>query len=122
MIIAQKKGAGPDYSGPAPFFVKSRTEAINFRPAFGAAGRTRTDTVSLPLDFESSASANFTTAAYAWRPHRESNPELALRRGLLYPFNYGDILTNISYNIITKKARNFSSVRKICNKKTLLPL
>ncbi len=31
----------------------------------GAAGRTRTDTVSLPLDFESSASANFTTAAYA---------------------------------------------------------
>ena len=30
---------------------------------FGAAGRTRTDTVSLPLDFESSASANFTTAA-----------------------------------------------------------
>lgn len=23
-----------------------------------------------------------------WRPHRESNPELALRRGLLYPFNY----------------------------------
>ena len=29
----------------------------------GAAGRTRTDTVSLPLDFESSASANFTTAA-----------------------------------------------------------
>ena len=30
---------------------------------YGAAGRTRTDTVSLPQDFESSASANFTTAA-----------------------------------------------------------
>ena len=30
----------------------------------GAAGRSRTGTVSLPLDFESSASANFTTAAY----------------------------------------------------------
>ena len=30
----------------------------------GAAGRSRTDTVSLPLDFESSASANFTTAAF----------------------------------------------------------
>ncbi len=30
----------------------------------GAAGRGRTDTVSLPQDFESSASANSTTAAY----------------------------------------------------------
>ena len=29
----------------------------------GAAGRGRTDTVSLPRDFESRASANFTTAA-----------------------------------------------------------
>ena len=27
-----------------------------------------------------------------WHSHRESNPELALRRGLLYPFNYGSIL------------------------------
>ena len=33
--------------------------------AFGAADRSRTDTVSLPRDFESRASANFTTAAYA---------------------------------------------------------
>ena len=31
---------------------------------FGAEGRTRTDTISLPLDFESSASASFTTSAY----------------------------------------------------------
>ena len=31
---------------------------------YGAAGRGRTDTVSLPRDFESRASANFTTAAY----------------------------------------------------------
>lgn len=31
----------------------------------GAAGRTRTDTVSLPPDFESGASANFTTTANA---------------------------------------------------------
>ena len=30
---------------------------------FGAQGRNRTDTVSLPLDFESSASTNFTTRA-----------------------------------------------------------
>jgi hypothetical protein len=30
----------------------------------GAEGRTRTDMVSLPLDFESSASANFTTSAF----------------------------------------------------------
>ncbi len=26
--------------------------------------------------------------AFSWHSHRESNPELALRRGLLYPFNY----------------------------------
>ena len=32
---------------------------------FGAAGRGRTDTVSLPPDFESGASANSTTAAYS---------------------------------------------------------
>lgn len=25
-----------------------------------------------------------------WCPRRESNPDLPLRRGLLYPFNYGD--------------------------------
>ncbi len=25
-----------------------------------------------------------------WRPHQESNLELALRRGPLYPFNYED--------------------------------
>ena len=31
---------------------------------FGADGRTRTGTVSLPTDFESVASANFTTSAY----------------------------------------------------------
>ena len=31
---------------------------------YGAADRGRTDTVSLPQDFESSASANSTTAAY----------------------------------------------------------
>ena len=31
---------------------------------FGAAGRNRTDTVSLPRDFESRASASFTTAAF----------------------------------------------------------
>ena len=31
---------------------------------YGAAGRGRTDTVSLPRDFESRAAANFTTAAY----------------------------------------------------------
>ena len=30
---------------------------------YGAQGRNRTDTVSLPLDFESSASTNFTTRA-----------------------------------------------------------
>ena len=34
--------------------------AIGF---YGAEGRTRTDMVLLPLDFESSASANFTTSA-----------------------------------------------------------
>lgn len=34
-------------------------------PCYGAAGRTRTDTVSLPPDFESGASANFTTTANA---------------------------------------------------------
>ena len=33
--------------------------------SFGAAGRGRTDTVSLPRDFESRASANSTTAAYS---------------------------------------------------------
>ena len=33
-------------------------------PFYGAGGRGRTDTVSLPLDFESSASANSTTPAF----------------------------------------------------------
>ena len=33
---------------------------------FGAGGRTRTGTVSLPTDFESVASANFTTPAHIY--------------------------------------------------------
>ena len=41
--------------------------ALSKEKAFsiGADDRSRTDTVSLPLDFESSASANFTTSANA---------------------------------------------------------
>ena len=35
-----------------------------------------------------------------WRPHRESNPELALRRGLLYPFNYEDKIDFLRIKII----------------------
>lgn len=37
-------------------------EALN-RAKYGAGGRTRTDTVSLPRDFESRASTNFATPA-----------------------------------------------------------
>ncbi len=47
-----------------PILVKKKTDfgcEICLFP--GAADRGRTDTVSLPLDFESSASANSTTAA-----------------------------------------------------------
>ena len=29
-------------------------------------------------------------SAQYWRPQEESNLQLALRRGSLYPFNYGD--------------------------------
>ena len=45
---------------------KKRTFVLVDKSAFfvGAAGRSRTDTVSLPPDFESGASANFTTAAH----------------------------------------------------------
>ena len=39
------------------------TNVSNKGRYYGAGGRTRTDMVSLPLDFESSASANFTTPA-----------------------------------------------------------
>ena len=44
--------------------IKQKKSAYK-RPSFfvGAAGRTRTDTGVSPLDFESSASASFTTAA-----------------------------------------------------------
>ena len=29
--------------------------------------------------------------AMSWYPRRESNPQFTLRRGMLYPFNYGGI-------------------------------
>lgn len=32
--------------------------------------------------------------AFFWYPQRESNPQLALRRGLLYPFNYEGLDTS----------------------------
>ena len=42
---------------------KRSTDLLSMLLFDGAAGRSRTGTVSLPLDFESSASANSTTAA-----------------------------------------------------------
>ena len=53
---------GSYYSCPAGQN-KKRTGRKPIR-SYGAAGRGRTDTVSLPRDFESRASANSTTAAY----------------------------------------------------------
>lgn len=41
----------PDFHGTVHFYL------------YGARGRTRTGTVSLPVDFESTASTNFTTRA-----------------------------------------------------------
>ena len=34
----------------------------------------------------------FLNGLFSWHPQRESNPQLALRRGLLYPFNYAGVL------------------------------
>ena len=45
--------------------IKNKKDAANYC-IFGAADRGRTGMVSLPLDFESSASANSTTAAYPY--------------------------------------------------------
>ena len=46
---------------------------------------------------------------FAWYSRWESNPERPLRRGLLYPFNYG----SISYY----PAGNTSSLRSSCHRK-----
>ena len=48
-----------------------------------------------PLDFHQ---------AVFWYSRWESNPERPLRRGLLYPFNYGSIGHDIVYYKIGQKA------------------
>ena len=40
------------------------------------------------IDKPSQTSRKF---GWAWHPRRESNSQLTLRRGLLYPFNYGGL-------------------------------
>ncbi len=47
-----------------PFFQKKKRQAQKACRFAGAAGRSRTGTVSLPADFESATSANSITAAY----------------------------------------------------------
>ena len=37
---------------------------------------------------------------FFWPHHRESNPELLLRRELLYPFNYGEDIKLYSSQLI----------------------
>ncbi len=34
---------------------------------------------------------DYTQKILEWRPHQESNLDLALRRGSFYPLNYGDL-------------------------------
>ncbi len=56
----EKRTSEIDVRFPRSFFKK----CLSTKNSHGAADRGRTDMVSLPLDFESSASANSTTAAY----------------------------------------------------------
>ena len=44
-----------------------------------------------------------------WHPQRESNPQLTLRRGLLYPFNYGGVLIIIPFS--SRKCNTFHKFR-----------
>ena len=48
-----------------------------------------------------------------WYSRRESNPQRPLRRGLLYPFNYGSILNFIAQN---EKERSKKFYTKIYTK------
>ena len=77
-------------------------EAISFLSPFdGAAGRSRTDTVSLPPDFESGASANFTTAAHT--AYILYHKKLRLTSVLPQKFtskNKFSVLTNPKVNVI----------------------
>lgn len=41
---------------------------------------------------------------FIWHPLRESNSQLTLRRGLLYPFNYGSVL------LVAKKILSFCNL------------
>ena len=49
---------------------------------------------------------------YFWYSRRESNPQRPLRRGLLYPFNYGSIL-NYSVVISVFPPRRVSAVFRV---------
>ena len=52
-----------------------------------------------------------------WHPQRESNSQLTLRRGLLYPFNYGGVLFDwIAFFALSKalSARRRSPTRRAC--------
>ncbi len=47
-------------------------------------------------------SAGYLFCCVLWRPHRESNPDLILRRNLFYPLNYRDTRLADYYSIGAK--------------------
>ena len=60
-----------------------------------------------------------------WYSRRESNPQLTLRRGLLYPFNYGSVLFSFRrrfsfYYIIRIKSNFLSRFISFCQNISLL--
>ena len=60
-----------------------------------------------------------------WYSRRESNPQLTLRRGLLYPFNYGSVLFPFRrrfsfYYIIRIKSNFLSRFISFCQNISLL--
>ncbi len=64
-VTPQMMWASPNEVVPANADTNEKSESCRFR-IFGAGSRGRTDTVSLPLDFESSTSANSIIPAYLY--------------------------------------------------------
>ncbi len=69
---------------------------------------TKPTPIKIIKDVISKIDSLFAKAVDFWHPQRESNSQLPLRRGLLYPFNYAGI-SYIIHHSFTKSKRNLKT-------------
>ncbi len=77
------------------YTLENKYDLIRKYVPYGAEFYTKFYTKSANIIKEKRKNRNF--LRFFWCSRRESNPQLPLRRGLLYPFNYGSVINRFNF-------------------------